>query len=118
MIKIAVIVLADRESHADMGRLTNALETAKEFQDAGDPVRIIFDGAGTRWIETLADPTHRSHRLFQAVRPSVAGACRFCAIAFGVRPAIEAANIPLLGEFDGHPSLRTLVADGYQVITF
>ena len=118
MLKVAIIVLADRESHADLGRLTNAFETAKELQAAGDLVQSILDGAETRWIEVLADPAHRSHRLFQAVRGSVTGACRFCATAFGVREHIEAANIPLLGDFDGHPSLRTLMADGYQIITF
>ena len=46
MEKIAVIILADIETHGDMGRVANALELAKEAKELGDDVRIIFDGAG------------------------------------------------------------------------
>lgn len=35
---VALIVLADTETHADMGRVANALEAAKELYEAGDPV--------------------------------------------------------------------------------
>jgi hypothetical protein len=47
MAKAAIVVLAGTESHADLGRVTNALEAAKEFEEAGDDVEVIFDGAGT-----------------------------------------------------------------------
>ncbi|HEX9058032.1 MAG TPA: hypothetical protein VF818_10925 [Ktedonobacterales bacterium] len=118
MPKVAVIVLADTETHADMGRVTNAIEVVKEFRDAGDESTLIFDGAGTKWVGVLADPQHRMHQRFLAVRPSIAGACRFCAAAFGAREDIERSGIPLLGDFEGHPSIRSLIAAGYQVITF
>lgn len=38
--------------------------------------------------------------------------------AYGVPEEVEASGMPLLSEFDGHPSVRTLVAGGYSVITF
>ena len=48
MTKAAVLILAGTESHADVGRLVNGLETAKEFADTdGDDIELIFDGAGT-----------------------------------------------------------------------
>ena len=50
MPKAAIVVLADTESHGDLGRLVNALEAVKEFKEAGDDVQLIFDGAGTKWI--------------------------------------------------------------------
>lgn len=118
MAKVGIIVLADIETHADMGRVANALETVKEFQEAGDAVRLLFDGAGTRWIEVLSNPQHRLHRQFAAVRPSITGVCRFCAAAFGVKEEVQQSGIPLLGEYEGHPSLRKLVEQGYQIITF
>jgi hypothetical protein len=118
MLKVGIIVLADTETHADMGRVANALETAKEFQEAGDGVTVLFDGAGTRWVGVLSDPEHRLHRQFATVRPSIAGACRFCAAAFGVKEEVQKSGIPLLGEFEGHPSIRRLVSQGYQIITF
>jgi hypothetical protein len=40
------------------------------------------------------------------------------AAAFGVRKEVEAAQVELLDEYEQHPSIRRLVADGYQVITF
>jgi hypothetical protein len=96
----------------------NALQTAREADECGDDVRVVFDGAGTGWIGAMADPAHRSHPLFAAVRHRIAGACMYCANAFGHSAAIEAAGIPLLDEYRQHPSLRGLAHDGYVVITF
>ncbi|HUG41840.1 MAG TPA: hypothetical protein VMM12_15230 [Longimicrobiales bacterium] len=38
--------------------------------------------------------------------------------AFGVKDGVREADVGLLSEFEGHPSLRRRVADGYDVITF
>ncbi len=118
MLKVAIVVLADTESHADVGRATNALETTKELNEANDDVQLIFDGAGTKWIPELSRKDSRFSRQFDSVRDRITGACRFCAVAFGVKDQIEKIGIPLLGEYEGHPSLRTLISQGYQVITF
>lgn len=118
MAKAAVVVLADVETHGDLARAVNALETAKEFQEAGDEISVIFDGAGTRWVGELAKPEHRAHPLYEAVRPNVTGACAYCAQAFGVKESVQQAGVALLDEHDRHPSLRRLVANGYEVITF
>ncbi len=48
MAKAAIVILAATESYADLDRLTNALQAAKEFEEAGDELEIIFDGAGTQ----------------------------------------------------------------------
>jgi hypothetical protein len=55
MTKAAVIPLAGTETHADLGRATNALETVKQFQDAGDELELVFDGAGVEWVPALVD---------------------------------------------------------------
>ncbi|MBI3960605.1 MAG: DsrE family protein [Chloroflexi bacterium] len=118
MLKLAIIVLADTETHADSGRVVNALETAHEFKEAGDDVRLIFDGAGTKWVAALANPEHRLHKMFMALQESVTGACAFCARAFHVEDQIQAAGFQLLSENQGHPSIRPLMGDGFQAITF
>ncbi|MBI3181533.1 MAG: DsrE family protein [Myxococcales bacterium] len=118
MVKVAIVVLADTESHGDLGRVANALELAKELKQAGDSVELIFDGAGTKWVPGLADPSHKAHPLFKEVREKVRGACAFCAGAFGATAGVKAADTKLLGEFEGHPSLRRLLVDGYQIVTF
>ncbi|WP_447979956.1 DsrE family protein [Candidatus Nitrospira bockiana] len=118
MEKVAIVVFADTESHGDLGRLVNALEAVKEFKEAGDDVQLIFDGAGTKWIGELAKPDHKVKGLFDAVKDRATGACRFCAGAFGATESVTSGGVPLMGEYDGHPSFKKLVSQGYHVITF
>ncbi len=118
MAKIGVVVFADTESHADLAKVVNALLLVREADEAGDDVRLIFDGAAVGWIGALADPAHRSHALFQMVRGRITGACAYCAAAFGATEAVEAAAVPLLDEYRQHPSLRSLVAEGFEVLVF
>lgn len=118
MNKVAVVVLADAETHGDLGRVVNAMMTAREFNEAGDQVELIFDGAGTRWPGILSDPGHKSHRLYEQVEPVISGACGFCARAFGAEDSVSDASVGLLGEYHDHPSIRRLVESGHQVITF
>jgi hypothetical protein len=118
MAKAAVILLADTETHADMGRAANALTTVSEFHEEGDEVTLVFDGAGTRWAAELVKEENPLHSAFEQVRERVAGACHYCAGAFHVRDQLEASDFPLLGDHKGHPSVRGLVADGFEVITF
>jgi hypothetical protein len=116
--KVGIVVLADTETHGDLGRVVNALITTKEFKEAGDQVELIFDGAGTKWPGVLADPQHKYHRLFEEAFDVVTGACGYCARAFGAEEDVHEAKVPLLEEYDDHPSIRRLVASEHQVITF
>lgn len=118
MAKTALIVLAGNESHADLGRVFNAMEAASEYIDAGEEVKLIFDGAGTEWIPVLEDPEHDAHELYASVREVVDGACEFCANAFDVHDEIRQTDIEFLNDYEGHPSIKSLVDDGYEVITF
>jgi len=88
MNKVFVLVLADIETKEALGRVVNAMQTAKEFKDAGDEVRLVFDGAGTRWIGELGSSGHKYHGLFASLKDR-AGACSYCAAAFGVKSAVE-----------------------------
>ncbi|WP_456448269.1 hypothetical protein [Oceanithermus sp.] len=40
-MELTVVVLADTETHGDLGRLANALETAAEAADAGAGVELV-----------------------------------------------------------------------------
>jgi len=116
--KVGIVVLADTETHGDLGRVVNALIATKEFKEAGDEVELIFDGAGTKWPGVLSDPLHKYHRLFEEVLDVVSGACGYCARAFGAEEHVHEAKVALLEEYDDHPSIRRLIASGHQVITF
>lgn len=118
MEKAAIVILAGNESHSDYGRLANALEAAKEFaENDDDELELIFDGAGTQWIPELEDEESDYHELYQAVRDDAA-VCDFCSGAFGVEDAVADSGLVTLDEYDGHPSIRSLVDDDYEIITF
>lgn len=118
MNKVAIVILADTETHGDLGRVVNALESAKEFKEANDDAKVIFDGAGTQWVAQFAQPNHWLAGLSDSIADKVAGVCSYCANAFHVKAEVKASGVHLLDEFEGHPSLRKLVSEGYQVITF
>lgn len=116
-VKAAIIVLADTESHADLGRVTNALQAAREFAEAGDDLVVVFDGAGTGWIPKLEDEDHAAHALYQSLIDHVR-VCDYCADAFHVGDGVDDSGAERVAEFEGHPSVRELVAEGYEVITY
>jgi hypothetical protein len=118
MTKAAVVVLADTEASDGLGRVVNAMITAKELKQSGDAVVLVFDGAGTKWVAALSEDEHRYHELFEDVRDRIVGACAYCAKAFGVKEEVEAAEVDLLDDFEDHPSLRSYLVDGYHVLTF
>ena len=118
MAKIAIVIMSDTGTHADNARVANALTTAYEFKEADEEVTLIFTGAGTKWVAELSDPDHRLHRAFEMVKDKVAGACKACAVSFGVKDEIETSGVPLLTEYRGHQSLRRLIREGFEVVTF
>ena len=118
MADAAIFVLAEPGSAESIGRLVNALEAGKEFSETqGDHVEVVFDGAATQWIAELEDESHDYHDLYAAVRDEVV-VCDYCASAYGVDDAVDDSGVTRLDEYDGHPSVRSFVADGYEVITF
>jgi hypothetical protein len=116
--KIAIVIMSDTGTHADSARTANALTTAYEFKEAEEEVTVVFTGAGTKWVAELSDPDHRLHRAFEMVKDRVAGACKACAVSFGVRDEVEASDVPLLTEYRGHQSLRKLIKEGFEIVTF
>lgn len=117
-MKVAVVVLADTETHEDLARVVNAMVLARECVDANDEVALIFDGAGTRWPGELDRSDHRAHQLWSDVRGTVGGACDYCAEAFDATSSVEDASVKLLSEYHRHPSLRGLLADDFRIVTF
>jgi hypothetical protein len=43
--------------------------------------------------------------------------CEYCGGAFDQTAAVEESGVEAVAEHDGHPSLRSLVADGYEILT-
>lgn len=118
MTKIAIVVFSDTNTVEALGKVSNAFMLANEALEAGDQLKIIFEGAGTKWIGELENEEHKLHGLYKELKDKITGACSFCAQAFGVKAQVEKAGISLLSEYKDHPSIRNLVAEGYSVISF
>ncbi|MDR6226842.1 DsrE family protein [Desmospora profundinema] len=116
MKKFVILVLADVTEGA---KALHGLLYAQELHEAGHRVQVIFDGAGTAWIQRFEDPENKYNPLYRAVKNLgvIAGACEYCAGAFGVSDSVQQSGVQKLGEVQGHPSLAKLVAEDYQIIT-
>lgn len=118
MSKIAVVIFSDTITTEALGKVSNAFILASEAIEQGDDPKLIFEGAGTKWIGELENNEHKLHNVYVNLKSKITGICQFCAQAFGVKNEIELAEVPLLAEYHSHPSLRTLVRDNYEIITF
>ncbi|MFI1462957.1 hypothetical protein [Nocardia carnea] len=122
--KTAVLVMSDPNGGDEaLGRMFNALAAAYDFDQAGDEVRVQFQGAGTRWPELLESPEHPAYDVYQAVRHTIAGISCGCSDLFGGREGATAAGLDLIKDnplpgTSGVASLRTLVDNGYSILAF
>jgi hypothetical protein len=112
------IVIYSRLEGAGESAVYRAMMFAQELTRAGDHVTITFDGAGSVTAADLAQPAHEMHSLFKQVLPCVRGVCRYCAKSYEVLDMLVAAGLPLLGDDRGHASLRAILLDGCQMVTF
>ena len=124
-MKAAIVVFSDPKSGSEesLGRVFNALAAAYDFKQKGDDVRILFQGAGTRWAGELTKTDHPAHGLFEAVKDKVAGVSCGCAEVFGATADAEKNGFELIKNNSvpntgGLPSFRKLTSDGYTVLTF
>lgn len=117
MNRIAVVIYSKLEG-AGKSAVYRALMFVDELRRAGDDVALVFDGAGTTALAEMQVPGHDLHHTWQKAAPALRGACRYCAKSYGVLDALEAAQVPMLGDDRGHASLRNLLLEGRQIITF
>jgi hypothetical protein len=123
-MKAAIIVLSDPKNGEDaLGRVFNALAAAYDFKQQGKDVRVLFQGAGTRWIAELTKADHPAHGLFDAVKDTVAGVSCGCADVFGAAEDVKKSAFDLITDnavpgTSGLPSLHKLMSEGYTIISF
>lgn len=115
--KVAIVIYANVTTEAS-SRAYRAFGFAAELLEAGDDVAIVFDGGGTATLAAVLDPAHPLHRAWSRVSAALRGACAYCAKAYGVEEALMAAGVPMLKDHRGHASLRDLLLEGRQIVTF
>jgi hypothetical protein len=116
-LKVALLIHSSLEG-AGQSAIYRALMGAQELRAAGDDVVVVFDGAASTAAAEMAQPGNPLHTLFADVLPLVRGVCHFCAKSYAVINTVQAAAVPLLKDDRGHASLRGLLLEGRQIITF
>lgn len=96
--------------------LLNALEMAER----GHEGKIVIEGEAVKLVPLMAESKHFLHQFFMRANDHglIVGACRACSQKLGVKEAVEAAGIELIGDMSGHPSMSAYLEEGYQIITF
>jgi hypothetical protein len=115
--KVALVIYSNVTTEAQ-SRAYRAFGFAAELLAAGDDVTLVFDGGGSATLAAVLDPGHDLHRAWTRAAPALRGVCSYCARAYGVHDALVAAGIPLLADDRGHASLRVLLDEGRQIVTF
>jgi hypothetical protein len=124
-MKTAIVVFSDPKSGSEeaLGRLFNALFLTYELKEKKEDVRLIFQGAGSRWAGELAKREHPARALYDAVKDKLVGVCGGCADVFGAAAAAESAGVKLIREAmipgtSGVIDLSRYLDEGYRLLTF
>jgi len=118
--KYLVILQAGKESHEGLARALHALLYAKELDEHGHEVVLVFDGAGTEWAAEWTDPKsqHKLAPMYRALSEKglTRIVCDFCAGAFQNKEELQKHQAPLVDEYQGHPSIAKWADRGYQIL--
>jgi len=120
MSKYAILLLTEPGSHEAMARAYHALSYAADLQQNGFQTQIIFDGAGTVWLQEFVKADHPLRKLFESTKQKglIGGYCPMCADSFKVDKKFAAElEIKELDEYNRNPSVGKLARDGFHLIT-
>ncbi len=123
MSKVSIILLVGPGTHESHAHMFHSLVYSKELREKGHEVRLLFDGASTEWLAKWGDPQDDDDRMmggfFAGLRDAglVYIVCDFCAGAFKVHDKLKTQGVPLVAEYLNHPSVATLIDDGFQLLT-
>lgn len=115
--KVAVVVYTNAMTEAP-SRAYRAFGFVAELLAHGDDVTLVFDGGGSATLAAVLDEKHKLHAAWTMAAPALRGVCGHCAGAYGVSGPLTTAGIPFLDDDKGHASLRALLDEGRQIVTF
>lgn len=93
--------------------LLNALDLA----EAGNEVKIIFEGESVRLPKILEEEKFGLY-LKAKERNLIAGVCYACSVQLDVLDFNQGLDYPLIKDMNGHAGMKRYVDEGYHVVTF
>ena len=121
MDKTAIVIFSDPKNGTEeaLGRVFNGLAAAYDFLQNKQEVKVIFQGAGTRWPAELENSEHPAHSLYKEIEGVIEGISCGCADVFGAETTGMdlITNNPVPGT-TGVSSFVELQKEGYSVLMF
>jgi len=117
MHKVAIVIYSNLKG-SGKSAVYRAMMFADELIRSGDDVTIVFDGAGSEALAEMMRPDNDLNRVWKKAAPALRGVCSYCAKAYEVKDELDAASVPMLVDDKGHASLRALLDEGRQIVTF
>jgi len=118
MAKYALILAVKPD---DLGLVAHGCQLALDLHRHGHETRVYLCGPATTLPATLAGRTaHPMNEVLSRLRETdvLAGACAFCATAFGGTECCEDADIELIGSNERHaPDAGALVDEEFSLLT-
>ena len=95
-----------------MHLLLNALQ----LNEAGDEVKVIFEGASVKLPAPLQEEGNPNY-LRAKEAGLLAGICLACSKTLGVYEQNAALGLPFLSDMSGHAGMKPFMDQGYEVIS-
>lgn len=91
-----------------------------DLNEHGREGLIVIEGEAVKLVPEISKPGHPLEPLYQKAKSLglFIAVCKACSMKMGVSEEVEKEGLPLLGDMSGHPSMRSFLEKGYQVITF
>ncbi|MCB2184155.1 MAG: DsrE family protein [Desulfobulbaceae bacterium] len=98
----------------------HVLLNAIDLNDRGLAGEIVIEGEAVKLVPEMSKSSHLLNQLYQQAKAKglITAVCRACSTKLGVIEAVEAENLPLVGDIAGHPSMGKYLEAGYRIITF
>jgi len=115
MKKVAIFTFTD-EKMCFVHAMLNALDMKEHNFD----VKIVIEGASTRFIGKISDPEDPLSKVYSEVKSKgiIDCVCKSCATQTKSLKSAEEEGLKLCDEMDGHPSMRRYIEEGYEILVF
>ena len=95
----------------------HVLLNALDLKDAGNEVKIIFEGASVK-LPAVFEEKEQALYLKAKEQGLIAGVCEACAKTLGSYDDVKKTGLPFLNDMNGHAGMRPFIEKGYTIITF
>ena len=93
---------------------------ALDFDKKGYEVKVVIEGAATKLIADLAKPDTPFANIYNQLKDKglLTCICQACSQKMGTFDEAKRQGLAIVGDMQGHPSIDTFLAEGYEIISF